>query len=492
MRSHVLRVCAGAALLTAFLASGGCTEIYLLFGPGAVFGPQQSAVSGGSTTTRSTAIPSPLFTAEQLDPALEATAGAKIIVAAQMNDDNGDGVIDGNDEIDFVSGSNESQPIQLHLNNGGGASFTTITIAGGGPIAKMVGLQVADFDMDGRPDIAVLVNDTGFTPVTNASLRGAVVLLFAPPNPADALAWQEVTVSETFVLPGDDIGMTDFAVGEIDKAVEADGVTPRGPDIVLGSNEHGDATKFIRLFLNPGRAGGGVHGSRNGATWGASSIITIDAVPFQSLKLADIDRDGDLDIVATYPTAKTFNVRWLVNPLVPAGVAAVSAGTWRRVMVGQQQDGGDFLDVGDIDGDGDVDVGVAKRIDGLVQWFRNPDDPAAGVNVVSQQTFPWDVFNLGSIQSNFSMNQMQLVDLNADGTVDCFVTASGNMVGFQRGSEVHDFWPGFSIVATNPVAEIGTCAFADVNRDGLIDIAAPLDRTGLTQDQFLLLRRVSR
>lgn len=499
MRSYVRTICVGACLGMASLLCG-CTEMYLIFGPGGVLGSSQTTGSGGTTgggttgggtTTGGTVIGAPAYISDQADPLLEATAGAKVVVAAQMNDDNGDGVIDNNDLVDFVSGSDESQPIQLHLNQGAGVTFSTISIAGGGPIARMVDLEVADFDGDGRPDIAILINDTGFVPVAGASLRGAVVLLFAPADPSNALAWLEVTLTETFLLPSDETGMTSFAVADIDQDVESDGTTPKGPDIVLGTNEEGDGNKNIRLYLNPGRdPAGGTHRSRSGGQW-AGSLLDADASSFQSLVLADIDRDGDQDVVATFPTAKSFNVRWLVNPLNPAGVGAVSVAPWTRFIVGQQMGGGDFVDVADLDGDGDTDVGVASVSEGLIQWFKNPDVPADGLNVVTQQTFPWAVYNLGLLQSGFTINQMQLVDMNGDAAVDCFVTADGNMVGMQRGTEVHDFWLAFNILATNPVATIGLCAFEDLNRDGLIDIIAPLDREGLTQDEILIFTRLT-
>jgi hypothetical protein len=65
------------------------------------------------------------------------------------------------------------------------------------------------------------------------------------------------------------------------------------------------------------------------------------------------------------------------------------------------------------------------------------------------------------------------------------------MVGTKRGAIVESMWSAFVITTTNPVATIGKCAFADVNGDGLIDIAAPLDRPGLINDQIVLLRRVT-
>ncbi len=484
MYSRIRRTCGVCALFALFISTG-CTELYFTFGPGGLFGPSSSSV-GGSTTTQPTVIDSPVYVTDRADPLLESTAGAKVVVAAQLNDDNGDGVIDANDEQDFVSGSNESQPIQIHLNNGNGTSFTTITVAGGGPIARMVDLEIADLDADGRDDIAVLVNDTGFVPVTGANLRGAVVLLFNPPDASDALAWEESTISATFILPCDEIGMTDFAVGDLN----GDNL----PDIALGSNEVGDVEKHIRLYLNPGAAS-----ARNGNLWAQQNSITVDAVPFKKMQLADVDGDGDLDLFASFPIAKTFNIRWLVNPLVPAGAAAVAAGNWQSRIVGQQGEvdpenvGGDFMAAEDIDGDGDFDVAVAHAQLGLVQWFRNPARPAepGGFAIVTQQTFPWEVYNLGRLNEGFTLNQMQLVNLDSNGTLDCFVTANGNMVGFTRGPVLEDFWLAFSIVSTNPVADIGTCAITDINEDGLVDIIAPLDREGLVQDQIIVLRRVS-
>ncbi len=491
MRQHVCRVCAAVALCVLVFGTG-CTELYLFFGPGAIFGPGSSSVgSSTTTTTQPNVIAAPIFASSQIDPALEATAGAKVVVWAQLNDDNGDGVIDANDEVDLVSGHDENQPIQIHLNSGNGASFTTQNIAGGGPIARMIDLAVEDLNMDGRPDIAVLVNDTGFVPVTGADLRGCVVLLFNPADPSNALAWTEVRIDETFVLPNDETGMTDFVVVDIDLDVEADGVTRKGPDIVLGSNEVGDVEKHIRLYTNPGvNVGTGLHQATSGAAW-TGSIIETDAVEFQSLEAADIDGDGDMDIVATFPTAKTFNTRWMVNPRFPGGVGAPAAASWSRLIVGHQQDGADVVGVGDVDGDGDSDVALADADSGLVQWFENPDDPGTGLSIVAQQSFPWRVFNLGQLKEGFTINQMQLVDLNLDGSVDCFVTASGNIVGMQRGSDVYNYWDAYSIVATNPVATIGRCAFADLNEDGLLDIIAPLDREGLTQDQLMVFTRLT-
>lgn len=473
-----------SALSVVSLLSTGCVELQLLFGPGGPFGPGGSGggTGGSIATTQPAAIPGPIFTARQLDPALESTAGARVIVSADLNNDG---------LVDFVSGSAESQPVQIHLRIPGTPDFNTLSIAGEVPISIMYDLQIADFDLDGRLDVAVLVNNTGIIPVAGANKRGAVVLLFAPVDPADNLNWQQVLINATFVLPNDATGLTDFAVADMDGG--------NGPDVVLGSNEvsvANAAAKRIYLFRNPGPGG-----ARNAAAWlGPNNVTTFpiitEAPEFKQLELADIDQDGDLDVVCTFPSALSSNIRWLINPLVESGAGAVAAGNWIGNIIGEQRQlsppddsqvpGADFVSVGDIDGDGDVDVVSGFQQLQLIQWFENP-----GPGAVRLQSFPWRVFNLGELNQGSSMNQVQLVDLNLDGLLDCFVTANGNMVGFQRRLNVQDYWQPFTITGTNPVATIGRCAFADVDANGLLDIIAPLDRSGVTQDQFLILQRLT-
>ncbi|MFH1417476.1 MAG: VCBS repeat-containing protein [Planctomycetota bacterium] len=488
MRLHVKSVCGGIVLGVSVLALG-CTELFFAFGPGGIWGPEQSslATTGGDTPT---VIAAPAYVSDQIDPLLEATAGAKVIVQAQLTDDNGDGLINNADDMDLVSGHDENQPIQIHIKQADG-KFLTLSIAGGGPIARMRDLAIADFDSDGRNDIAVLVNDTGFVPQPGADLRGAVVLLFNPPTPTNALSWVEVNLVQPFILPSDATGMTSFAVADFN----GDGRT----DIVLGTNEIddvlGETQKNVRLYLNPGGAA-----ARGEALWTETTDpLEEEAVAVEALGAADIDGDGDMDIVASFPVAKTFSIHWLVNPRIPAGVAVCEAGVWARKMIGQQGEvdpdnqGGDFVALGDIDGDGDTDVAAAHAGLRLVQWFRNPAQPAAagGWNIVKQQTFPWEVFNLTRLQEGFTITQLQLVRLNGDAQLDGFLTANGSMVGMEVGDDIENFWDAFTITTTDPVAEIGKCQIMDVNGDGLFDIVAPLNRSGLTQDQILVYLRLT-
>jgi hypothetical protein len=58
-----------------------------------------------------------------------------------------------------------------------------------------------------------------------------------------------------------------------------------------------------------------------------------------------------------------------------------------------------------------------------------------------------------------------------------------------RGSEVTQAWTCKPIFITDPVAEIGKVGFLDVDGQNQIDIVAPLDREGITDDVIVSIFR---
>jgi len=463
----------GGLTLTAALALVGCAETVFYLGNGDRVSISGSSVtrtdSGGITlngqipiATQPAAIQGPRYAPALLDPLFESTAGAKGVV---MGDIDNDGL------LDAASISDESQPVQIHLRNADTGLFDTLSIGGAAPISRTVDIEIADFNSDGRLDVAVLINDTAFVPPPNTDREGAVAILLQGADPRNPFMWTRV-VPANMRRGGDSIGYTDMVVADYDGVL--------GPDIIFLSNEP-DSVRNVFLFPNPGPAR---VTDESTASW-VGNAIEIDASDIMRIENADVDLDGDTDVFMCAPPAKSFNIRWLRNPLAESGVAAVTGGRWTRRIVGQQQDGGDVIAAGDIDGDGDVDLAASRADIKLTQWFRNP-----GVTALASEVFPipWEVFNIGALNSG-DINQVRLADLDSDGTLDCFLTASGNVVGFQRQEDVENYWTPFSILATNPVAEIGKVGFADFNGDDRLDFLAPFDREGLAQDQFVIFGR---
>ncbi len=91
----------------------------------------------------------------------------------------------------------------------------------------------------------------------------------------------------------------------------------------------------------------------------------IEIPPGEGLKVADIDRDGRADVVT--------NVSWLKNPGVAGGKweqrTFASTWTWPHV----------FIDVGDINADGRVDIVMSPAEPAgqkyRISWFEGPVDP---------------------------------------------------------------------------------------------------------------------
>lgn len=435
------------------------------------------------------------FSAFQIDPEAEDTAGPKFVVSADINKDG---------LTDLVSGWNQSQPVQLHLQSrteSGGVAFRTVTIAGTTPVAVIAGVQVGQLDDDNGDgvindddwlDIVVLSKATGFAtfcppesagsaPTFISNLDGAILIYFSPGADnlvADGDRWTEMKLVNPFIAdvwihdqyPGIESqsfeqiqtepewgGFTDLAVGNVDGVDGDDIVVALNPGVCKTLNQD-PPTNTVDLWVNPGP---GV--ARMSELWGAPPLsgqsrnvpITLmtDAPQVKDIELLDVDDDGDEDVIATWTNALSQNIRWARNPLVPhadgdpGGAVAVidgvrdggdfcvggeepgapcasdagcpgtpngtctnnvcaggatsgaacgtdadcvgtPAGTcesfdfrylasnWQVRPVGQIDTGADVITLGDVDADGFTDVVVRSTEGPIVQWFRHPS-PAA-------------------------------------------------------------------------------------------------------------------
>ncbi|MCP4593776.1 MAG: VCBS repeat-containing protein [bacterium] len=212
------------------------------------------------------------FRAIQIDPLLESTAGPKFVMPFDIDNDG---------LIDLLTGWNENQPVQIHLqrrNEDGDISYVAVNLGGTGPIGIIGDLDMIDFDGDGWLDVAVLVKETGQVGVCpieggwdalDDAGTGEVQILFNPGNLdqiTDGDAWREVRLERSQLPVRRDVsvedsqtypefnGYTGMAVGEID------GIN--GPDVIVAYNPakctfYGDdpsPVNRIVLYANPGGA----------------------------------------------------------------------------------------------------------------------------------------------------------------------------------------------------------------------------------------------
>lgn len=206
-------------------------------------------------------------------------------------------------------------------------------------------MQLADVDRDGRLDI--VVGDTD---------RGLVWLR----NPGDMKAdWAAQVIGAGYVH--------DLEVGDIDGDGDLD---------IATCDKHA-----VRLWIqtSPG-------------TWQPRVLIERDG---EGTHLADLDRDGDLDVV--------LGGLWFEAPADPL------AGDWTRHDFAPGWNKDARVQTGDINGDGFLDVALtASEGEGPVAWFAAPADP---------RNPDWPEHRVGLLTLT-GAHSLQLADFDGDGDLD--------------------------------------------------------------------------
>ena len=130
--------------------------------------------------------------------------------------------------------------------------------------------------------------------------------------------------------------------------------------------------------------------------------ITTSADGARDVYVGDIDGDGDLDIVSASATDDT--IAWYEND-------GAADPTWSAADIATSADGARDVHVADMDGDGDLDIVSASWIDSTIAWYEN--DGAANPS--------WTAVDIDTSADGAA--DVHVADMDGDGDLD-IVSAS--------------------------------------------------------------------
>lgn len=185
-----------------------------------------------------------------------------------------------------------------------------------------------------------------------------------------------------------------------------------------------------------------------GGHWGDKQVVSAGVAGARSLKLADLDGDGDIDVLAG--NSSDGRVAWYAND---------GAGVFGPQQVLATYVEAKHVSVGDVDGDGDIDVIACDTYDDDVYVILNNGGGAfAAPSLV--------------VSYNGGLKSTLVVDLDGDAALDIItcVGSTTNEISWFKGEGNGSFAPSALITSLVDLPE--KVIAADFDGDGDLDLAS--------------------
>jgi hypothetical protein len=248
----------------------------------------------------------------------------------------------------------------------------------------------------------------------------------------------------------------------------------------------------------------------DGSAW-IGHVITLDAQVAVAVRAADLDADGDPDVISASQLDDT--IAWYEN--------AGDASRWTAHVISSDTDGAFHAVPADLDGDGDLDVVGAVQFDDAIAWYENArgdastwvshriGEDAEGIRSVATADFDGDgdldalsgsrrdseitwyenVASRGSqwiarVISNRARQAFSVAvdDVDGDGDVDALSASMGDdEIAWYENQTIHRSAHFPDRVAIAPDAWVRSLTIADLDRDGALDVLGiSLGRDGVS------------
>lgn len=275
------------------------------------------------------------------------------------------------------------------------------------------GLAVGDLDRDGHPDVVSVHEDSDHIRIAFGT---------AQPN-----TWINATLAEGRTARAAE----DVTLGDVNGDGRIDAVFACEKGHLLCCQAPPDARDMTAWEC-----------IRPAPSLGRGSWIRV--------KLADMDGDGRLDILAANKGRTSFSVFYLDGP-------AIDPAAWKETVLGTTNTPINLMPI-DLDRDGDLDAVAGSRGDKKVVWFENL---RAGRE--------WREHLIHGGMPVITGFMMQFLDINRDGRPDVVTAAEpGRMVWLEQPAGLRGAWPVHVIGSIAPDSVTGI-ELLDINGDGRLD-----------------------
>ena len=341
---------------------------------------------------------------------------------------------------DIVTGWEEGGQVRIYLHpgpQGVARPWPAVTV---GKVASPEDAVFADLDGDGAADV-----------VSSCEGRTQTVFVhWAPPKAGDLLkpsAWQTRAIPATrgvarwmFCLP-----------------MQVDG--QRGIDLVVGSKQPGGQIAWLESPADP----------RDLAAWKRHPICQAGWI--MSLIDADMDGDGDVDVIASDRKGALRSCFWLENP----GRGEALRKPWPRHVIGAAGKEVMFVWRGDVNGDGRADILAATKPDELICMLQTHPAGKAWRSVTVKKP----ITNAGTLKS------VAAGEVDLDGKIDVVLSCEN---ASREKSGV--LWVSFPAGITAPPGKVHEISgpvgvkydlveLLDVDGDGDLDVLTCEERANL-------------
>jgi hypothetical protein len=321
--------------------------------------------------------------------------------------------LDGDGDTDAVSASLFDGKVAWYENAAdNGFTWTTRTITTAAPDAY----SVAGADVDGDGDTDVLSASAGDDKVawyentagngstwitrTIATTADGATAVFAADVDGDG---DQDALSSSFY--DDRVAWYENTAGGSVWITRTIATAADGAHAVFAADMDGDGdTDALSASFYDNKVAWYENTAGNGSAWTTRTIAT-NASGTVSVFAADVDRDGDGDVLATWHTADT--VAWYEN-------TAGNGSAWTTHLISTTAYGAESVFATDMDRDGDTDALAASLVGGAVTWYEN----SAGDGSV------WRPHTLSTTAAGAS--EVLAADVDGDGDSDVLSTSKQN------------------------------------------------------------------